>query len=45
MMYREKLMLAAARVLWDKLDAIQMCFASGSAEKKAVFEELVDETI
>jgi hypothetical protein len=24
---------------------MQMCFASGSAEKKAVFEELVDETI
>ena len=29
----------------DKFDAMQMCFASGSAEKEAVFEELVDETI
>ena len=28
----------------DKFDAMQMCFASGSAEKKAVFEELVDVT-
>jgi len=24
---------------------MQICFASGSAEKKAVFEELVDEKI
>jgi hypothetical protein len=29
----------------DKFDAMQMCFASGSAEKKAVFEELVDENV
>jgi hypothetical protein len=29
----------------DKFDAMQMCFAAGSAEKKAAFEELVDETI
>ena len=28
-----------------KFDAMQMCFASGSAEKKAVFEQLVDEKI
>ena len=45
MMYWEKLMPGAARVLWTNLDAMQMCFASGSAEKKAVFEELVDEKI
>ena len=24
----------------DRFDAIQMCFASGSAEKKAVFSEI-----
>jgi hypothetical protein len=29
----------------DKFEAMQMCFASGAAEKKAVFEELVDEKI
>jgi len=38
-------MPGAARVLWTNLDAMQMCFASGSAEKKAVFEELVNEKI
>lgn len=27
----------------DKFDAIHMCLASGSAEKKAVFAEIVDE--
>ena len=45
MMYREKLMLGACASPLDKSDAMQMCFASGSAEKKAVFEELVDEKI
>ena len=29
----------------DKFDAMQICFASGSAEKKAEFEEPVDEKI
>ena len=29
----------------DKFAAMQMCFASGSAERKAVFEQLVDEKI
>ena len=29
----------------DKFDAMHTCFASGSAEKKAVSEELVDEKI
>jgi hypothetical protein len=29
----------------DKFDVMQMYFASGSAEKKALFEELVDEKI
>ena len=29
----------------DKFDAVQVCFASGSVEKKAGFEELVDEKI
>jgi hypothetical protein len=29
----------------DKFDAMRVCFASGSAEKNAVFEELVDEKI
>ena len=29
----------------DEFDAMQMCFASGSAEKKAVFAQLVDEKI
>ena len=25
----------------DKFDAMQMCFASGSAEKRAVFSEIL----
>jgi hypothetical protein len=29
----------------DKFDAMRMCFASGSAENKALSEELVDEKI
>jgi len=29
----------------DKFEAMQMCFASGFAEKKSVFEELVDENV
>lgn len=29
----------------DKFAAMQMCFASGLAEKKALFEQLVDEKI
>ena len=29
----------------DKFDAMQMCFGSGSAEKKSVFEELVEENV
>jgi hypothetical protein len=29
----------------DNFDAMQMCFASRSAEKKAVFEKLIDEKI
>ncbi len=33
------------RESFDKFDAIQMCFASGSAEKEALFEELDDEKI
>jgi hypothetical protein len=33
------------REFLDKFDAMQMCFASGSAEKKALFEELDDEKI
>ena len=45
MMYREKLMPEARASRLDKFDAIQMCFGSGSAEKEAVFEELVDEKI
>ena len=36
-------MLGACASPLDKSDAMQMCFASGSAEKKAVVEELVDE--
>jgi len=45
MMYRENLMPGPCASPVDKFDAMQMCFASGSAEKEAVFEELVDETI
>jgi len=45
MMYREKLMLAGARELWMNFTRLQMCFASGSAEKKSVFEELADENV
>ena len=30
---------------FNNVDAMQMCFASGSAEKKAMFEELSDEKI
>ena len=45
MMYREKLMLGACAGPLDKFDAVQMCLASGSAKKKAVVEELVDEKI
>jgi len=45
MMYREKLMPGACASSLDKSDAMQMCFASGSAEKKALFEELDDEKI
>jgi hypothetical protein len=29
----------------DKFDAMQMCFASGSAENKVLSEELVDKKI
>ena len=28
-----------------QIDAMQMCFASGSAQEKGLFEELVDEKI
>ena len=45
MMYREKLMPGACASPLDKFDAIQMYFASGSAEKKAVVEELSDKKI
>jgi hypothetical protein len=45
MMYREKLMPGACASPIGQIDAMQMCFASGSAGKKAVFEELVDEKI
>jgi hypothetical protein len=38
-------MLAAARVLLDKVGAMQMCFAFGSAENEALSEELVDQKI
>jgi hypothetical protein len=44
-MYREKLIPGACASPLDKFDTMQVCFASGSAEKKAVFEELVDEKI
>jgi hypothetical protein len=30
---------------FGQFDAMQMCFASGSAEKKPVFAQLVDEKI
>ena len=33
------------RESFGQFDAMQMCFASGSAEKKAVFAQLVDEKI
>jgi hypothetical protein len=33
------------RESFGQFDAMQMCFASGSTEKKDVFEELVDEKI
>jgi hypothetical protein len=42
MMYREKLMSGACV---DKFDVMQMFFASESAEKKAVSEEVGDEKI
>jgi hypothetical protein len=45
MMYREKLMPGACAKSFGQFDAMQMCFASGSAEKKAVFAQLVDEKI
>jgi hypothetical protein len=45
MMYREKLMLAGARVYWVNFTRLQMSFASESAEKKAWPQELVDEKI
>jgi hypothetical protein len=45
MMYREKLMPGACASPLDKFAAMQMRFASGSAEKKAFFEQLVDEKI
>jgi hypothetical protein len=45
MMYREKLMPGACATPLDEFDAMHMCFAPGSAEKKAVFEQLVDEKI
>jgi len=45
MMYREKLMPEACASPLDKFDVMQTYFASGSAEKKALFEELVDEKI
>jgi len=41
----EKLMPGGLCEFLYKFDAMQMCFASGSAEKKAVFEQLVDEKI
>ena len=34
-------MLAAARVLCTNWNAMQMCFASGSTDKKAVFDEKI----
>jgi hypothetical protein len=45
MMYREKLMPEACASPLDKFDVMQMYFASGSAEKKAVFEKVADEKI
>ena len=40
-----KVKARACAIPSDKLDAMQMCFASGSAEKNAVFEEFDDEKI
>ena len=45
MMYEEKLMPRACASPLDKFDAMHMCFKPGSVEKKAVFEQLVDEKI
>jgi hypothetical protein len=40
-----KVNASGARVALDKFDAMQMCFASGSAENKVLSEELVDKKI
>ena len=40
-----KVKARACAILLDKFDAMQMCFASGSAEKKEVFRNSVDEKI
>jgi hypothetical protein len=45
MMYWEKLMPGACASPLNKLDAMPMRFASGWGEKKAGFEEFVDEKI
>ena len=45
MMYREELMLGAYATPLDEFEAMHVCFAPRSAEKKAVFEQLVDEKI
>ena len=45
MTYREKVNARGLRESFGQFDAMRMFFASGSAENKAVFAQLVDEKI